>query len=205
MSISRIQRQWLYTTLLSCLLLTGGSLSSARGADSGQHALRLTAFAINLGVTPDLRRRGPKTAVVEIAIDRWSTDAEHDELLAALKDKGQDGLLKALQENPSVGTIHTPDTLAWDLHYARQQPTADGGQRIFLATDRPISFWEAANLRRSIHYPFTLIEIHLDKNGQGEGKLSVATKITISKDGKEIELEDYSTQPVLLQSVKVSA
>jgi len=41
--------------------------------------------------------------------------------------------------------------------------------------------------------------------GQGEGKLSVATKITISKDGKEIELENYSTQPVLLQSVKASA
>ncbi|HXO19335.1 MAG TPA: hypothetical protein VOA87_05335 [Thermoanaerobaculia bacterium] len=203
MSRSRIQaNRWvLLMGLLGCVVLAGGTVTAARAADSGKHELQLTAFAVNLGVTPDLRSPRPATAIVEIAIDRWSTEAERDELIATLRTKGQDGLLKALQENPSVGTIRTPDTLAWDLHFARQTPTADGGRRIFLATNRRISFWEAAHLPRSIHYPFTLIEIHLDKNGHGEGKMSIATKIEISKDGKEIQLEDYATQPARLQDV----
>jgi hypothetical protein len=198
-SRSERKKRWRFLALLGCLIL--GTLTSARGADRGQHQLRLTAFAVNLGATPELRRMGPSTQIVDITIDRWSTDQERDELLATLKSKGPDALLTALRENPPAGTIRTPDTVAWDLHFARERATEDGGRRIFLATDRPIRFWEAANLTRSIHYPFTLLEIRLDKNGHGEGKLSVATKIEVSRDGKDIELEDYATQPVLLQDV----
>jgi hypothetical protein len=32
--------------------------------------------------------------------------------------------------------------------------------------------------------------------------MSLATKITLNKDKKQIELENYGTQPVLLQNVK---
>jgi hypothetical protein len=203
MSSSRMEgkKRWRSLVLLGGLLLACGIFDLAQGADSGGHALKLTAFAINLGATPDLRRPRQTAQIVDITIDRWSSDAERDELLAALRSKGENGLLAALKENPRVGTIRTPDSIAWDLHFARLHPTADGGQRIFVATDRPISFWEAANLPRSIHYPFTLMEIRLDKNGHGEGKLSIATKIEISQDGKEIELENYATQPVRLQDV----
>jgi hypothetical protein len=120
----------------------------------------------------------------------------------ALVKGGQEALLDALQHTPSVGTIRTPDKLGWELHYAHQVPTEDGGRRIYLATVRRIAFWEAASNTRSLQYPFTLIELRLDKNGKGEGKMSYATKIIASPDGKHIELEDYATQPVLLEEVK---
>ena len=61
-------------------------------------------------------------------------------------------------------------------------PGEDGGRRIVLVTDRPISFWEAANQPRSIDYPFTLIELRLNRDGEGEGKMSIATKITGNRD-----------------------
>ena len=32
--------------------------------------------------------------------------------------------------------------------------------------------WEARNQPRTIDYPFTLIQLHVDKNGQGEGKFA---------------------------------
>jgi hypothetical protein len=48
-----------------------------------------------------------------------------------------------------------------------------------------------------------LIEIHLDKDGKGEGKMSIATKISLSRDGKTLELENYSSQPVRLEQVSV--
>jgi hypothetical protein len=143
------------------------ALGSAAIAQEPPTPLRLTAYAINLGANHPAARAG----VVEIVIERWSTDAERSELLSAFRQGGQSGLLKALQENPRVGYIRTPDTVAWDLHYAHVTQDPNGGQRLFLATDRRIAFWEAFNNTRSLNYPFTLAEIHLGANGHGEGQL----------------------------------
>jgi hypothetical protein len=63
--------------------------------------------------------------------------------------------------------------------------------------------WEARENPRSRDYPFTLIEIHLDKDGKGQGKASVATKITFDKEKNTLELENYSSEPVRLNEVTV--
>jgi hypothetical protein len=173
-----------------------GCASTGGGTVKGE---RFTAFAVNLGTAENVR--GGRAGTVEIVINRWSTEQEREQLLAALA-KGEDELLKTLQRLPPVGTIRTPDRLGWDLHYSHQAPTPDGGRRIFLATDRRISFWEEVNLTRSLNYPFTLIEMRLDKNGHGEGKMSIAARIQASPDGKWIDLENYTTQPVRLQDIR---
>jgi hypothetical protein len=158
---------------------------------------RFTAFAVNMG-TP-----GPTGAgTVEIAVDRWSTDAERDRLLSVLLEKGPDKLLDVLQDMRRVGYIRTPNSIGYDLRFARKVPAEDGGERIVIATDRYITFWEAANRPRSIDYPFTVIELHINRDGEGEGKMSLATKITADKKNNLIVLENYATQPVLLQSVR---
>jgi hypothetical protein len=76
----------------------------------------------------------------------------------------------------------------------------DGGRRIFLATDRPIGFWEAVNRPRSINYPFTFIELRMYEDGRGEGKLSLAT--TVIASGPIVELENWAAQPVQLNQVR---
>jgi hypothetical protein len=156
---------------------------------------KFTAFAINLG--------GPRTtsgtAQVDITIDRWSTDAERERLIEAL-NKGQDELLETLRDLKPVGSIRTATSLAYDLHYANEAPGEDGGRRIFLATDRPIGFWEAANRPRTIEYPFTFIELRMNGRGEGEGKLSLATKVIAS--GRIVQLENYAAQPVQLNEVR---
>ena len=65
-------------------------------------------------------------------------------------ESGQDKLLKALRDLPRVGTIKTPDSLAYALQDARRIPTGDGGERVVLVTDRYISFWEAVNQTRTL-------------------------------------------------------
>ena len=87
-------------------------------------------------------------------------------------------------------------------HYALRAKGEDGGERIVLATDRRIGFWEASRQPRSIDYPFTVIELRMNNDGEGVGKMSLATKITADKDRTTVTLENYDTQPVLLQSVK---
>jgi hypothetical protein len=170
------------------------ALSLAGSAQTSGTPERFTAMAVNMN-------QGG-TATVEIVINRWSTEAERGRLLSVLMDKGPDELLDALRDTPRVGFFRTPGRVGYDLHYAHRAPLPDGGERVVIATDRRIGFWEAANRPRSIDYPFTVIELHLNRDGQGEGKMSIATKITGDKEGKIITLENYDIQPVLLQSVK---
>jgi hypothetical protein len=183
------------TVLLACVAAT--TLASGQSNSTPDEGVRFTAFAVSLG-GPHTRSG---TALVEIAIERWSTDRECERLLEALK-KDQDELLETLRELRPVGWIRTPESLAYDLHYANQVPGEDGGRRIFLATDRPISFWEAVNRPRTIDYPFTFIELRMDNQGEGEGKLSLATKVIVSDNGRYVELENYAAQPVQLNEVR---
>jgi hypothetical protein len=143
-----------------------------------------------------------RTSTVEMVVNRWSTEAERQRLLSVLLEKGPEKLLDVLQKMPRVGYFRTPESTGWDLHYARRTPLPDGGERVVMATDRRINFWEAMNRPRSIDYPFTFIELRVNSDGEGEGKMSIATKITVDKETNTIVLEDYGTQPVLLKSVK---
>jgi hypothetical protein len=183
--------------ILGALAVLLPGLASSAAAQMST-PLRLSAFAVNMAAT----RPSASASIVEIQIDRWSTDQERQSLLDVLRTKGADNLLSALQKAPRVGFIRTPDSLAWDLHYARATASDDGGTRIVLATDRRMSFWELADRERSIDYPFTVIEIHLDRNGKGEGRMSIATRVTAGGDGN-IHLENYSVDPVRLQNVQV--
>jgi hypothetical protein len=115
---------------------------------------------------------------------------------------GPEKLLDALQDMPRVGYIRTPDSIGYDLHFARKYPGEDGGERVIRATDRYIPFWEAVNRPRTIDYPFTVIELRIGPNGEGEGKMSLFTRVIPVKQTNTIVLEDYGTQPVLLLNVR---
>ena len=177
-----------------------GALAVTSGPLLGQTRAvleRYTAMAVNMG---DVGRPGAGT--VQIVVNRWSTDGERDRLLAILLDKGPAPLLDALHDSPVAGYIRTPNSLAYDLHYARKTPGEDGGDRVVLATDRRIEFWEVMRQSRTLDYPFLVIEIHFNSDGVGEGKLSLATKIVADKKSNQIVLENYGTQPVMLKSVR---
>jgi len=169
--------------------------------------IRLTAFAVNMS------NIGTGAAgMVEIRISNWSTAAERQRVIETMVDKGQDALLKLLQDLPVKGRFRLPNLqgpdrnqmrLGWDIRYAVTTPDPDGGHHIVVGIDRYMSFQEVRNQPRTVDYPFTLIEIHLDKNGQGQGKLAYATKITFDKKKNNVELENYSTEPVRLNEVKL--
>lgn len=139
---------------------------------------------------------------VIMRVTRWSTEAERGQLTQALMKGGNDTLLQALRKEKSVGTIRTPDSIGYDLRYAHQEPGDEGSRNVVIATDRPISFWEARNQPRTIDYPFTVIQMNIDKNGEGKGTMSYATKITAR--GNTIELENFTTSPVMLTDIKAT-
>ena len=173
-------------------IVSGGLSAQNTGKES------FTAFAINMGTMGT----GANSSV-DITIERWSSNAERDTLIKAFQTKQQEGLLSALQKvKPRVGFIRLPNTLGYDLPYAREHPDEDGGRRIVIATDRRIGFQEARNQPRTIDYPFTLIEMRLNRDNEGVGKMAVATKITWNKKKNVLELENYSSEPVRLNNIK---
>lgn len=155
---------------------------------------RFTAAAINMN-------RGAAGSI-EIVVNRWSTDAERDKLMSVMLNEGPDKLLSVLQDMPRMGYYRSPNSIGIDIHFARRIPGEDGGERVVLITDRRIGFREAVNQPRSYDYPFTVIELRLNKDGEGEGKMSIATKIIADSESNLVTLENYDIQPVMLTNVK---
>lgn len=195
--MKHLLRPHIYAVLGLALLVNSAALNGLSAA-TGE---RFRAFAVNMDSL--VGRTGAQA--VEIVVERWSTEGEVTRLLKVLQSDGPQKLLTALQATPRLGYIRTPDSLGYDLHFARKTPGEDGGEHIVIATDRYIGFWEAANRPRTIDYPFTVIELHINRDGTGEGKMSIATKVTVDKTGQTVTLENYGTQPVRLNDVRREA
>jgi len=182
--------------LISSLGIAAAAHTSVRAAEP---VLTLRTFAVSTG-TPG----AAGTAMVDIVIERWSTDAERARLRGALIEKGSDKLLSTLQDiKPRVGFIRADGGLGWDLRYAREEVSATtGAHRIVIATDRPMSYWETSARPRSAEYEFTLAEIRIGKDGKGEGKLVPAAQVSWNKDTQMIEIENYQTRPVQLNAIR---
>ena len=89
---------------------------------------------------------------------------------------------------------------SFPLRYAHQNTLEEGGRRIVVATDRPIGFREAANQARTMDYPFTIVEIRLDKNDKGSGKILAGTRLLIEKGA--LVLENYGQQPIRFNEIR---
>jgi hypothetical protein len=198
-------RAWAVSVVVVVAVLARAG-APAQAQTTGQ-PVRLSAWAVSMSNTAT-----GANAVIDIRVEKWSTQKEREQLIATFLDKGQDGLLKALQKVPVKGRIRIPGRqgpdpnntrLGWDLRFAMETPGEDGGRRILIATDRVMSFAEIRNQPRTVDYPFLFIDLRLNKDGEGVGKMAVATQLTFDKKKNTIVFENYSSEPVRLQQVKV--
>jgi hypothetical protein len=144
---------------------------------------------------------------VRFDIIRWSTDMERDQLFAAVQSSGDMGLLGLLQKAPTIGYIWTTETAGYPLRYAYRVSMADGTDRIILAIDRQLgSFepqrWKLSGTAPRMDFPFTVIELRINKAGLGEGKASLNTKVIADATAKTIALDNYAATPILFRGVK---
>jgi hypothetical protein len=199
-------------TMRPIAIVVGFALTTFAAAPTGQaqspgDRLEISAFAVNMSNIAT-----GSNAMVDITVNAWSTAEERTRLITTVLEKGSDALLRELQKAPVKGRFRIPAArrpdphhlaLGLDLHYAWQTPLPEGGRRIVLATDRYIGFQEARSMSRSVDYPISLIEIRVDKDGKGVGKMAVATKISFDKKKNQIELENYASEPVRLNNLQV--
>ena len=195
------------TVGIACALVAATALRLAAVQPLAADKLEISAFAVNMSNIAT-----GSNAVVDITINSWSSPEERQHLITTMLEKNSDALLRELQKTRSHGRFRIPGLmgpdphqlrLGHDLHYTHQEVNGDGGRRIVIVTDRYIGFGEARNQPRSVDYPFTLFEIRVGSDGKGQGKMAVATKINFDKKKNQLELENYSSEPVRLNNVTV--
>lgn len=189
-------------TTLTTLALIGAAVASvaadaAKDTSHSHENVRLHAVAVNMS---NVGRQGATS--VDIGIDRWSTDEETTQLKQALIEQGQGDVAAELQKLPRVGFIRRSNGgLGWDVHYARRNALPNGGYRILIATDRPMSFYERSQQPETARYDLIVAELRIDKNGKGEGKLVPAARVRYVDSDATLEVENYASEPVQLKNV----
>ena len=115
-------------------------------------------------------------------------------------------LVAAMSETPAVGYVWSSGEIAgYMIRYAVKLPDPNGGERVILVTDKRLgrwnNFWKPAAGDPS-DYDFSVIELHLNAKGEGEGKTSLTGKVHLDNSGKILVLDNYSSSPVILRGVK---
>jgi hypothetical protein len=138
---------------------------------------------------------------LQVTITRWTTDEERNTLLQTLAEKGQEKMIDVMRDQKETGFLRLPNTMGYRLYYA-YQTVKDNKRRIVLSTDRPVSMAEAWRNGRSMDYATTMVVLDLDENNKGEGTLGFALKLKMDPATKQLDIENYGTDPVQLKNVR---
>jgi hypothetical protein len=162
---------------------------------------------------PDLPRQYSATAFgqagtaagksfgLDIYITGWTSDQDLQNFATILKAKGPDGLVSALEKTKDVGRLSPTGFVGSGFRIARARPTPEGGLRIVMVTNRPMSFGELYRGSRSTDYQFGIVVLNVDKDGKGTGTLAPVCKIKFNKKG-ELEIENFGQKPWRLANVR---
>jgi hypothetical protein len=127
-------------------------------------------------------------------------------------------LTAAIGKAPTIGYVWTNGITGYSIKYAYRASLPDGGERIILATDRRLGAYspawtpvtatpsgpEVSATAAATDYDFTLVEMHMNAKGSGEGKTSLTAKVIVDGDAKTLALDDYPGSAPNLKNVNLN-
>ncbi len=200
-NIEMIRNGTLMTLLILGLVLPLSQLATPAAAEDEELPLRFNAIAQNLSNV------GPRgQARLQINVTRWTTAEEGAAVMEALKagseSRGTRTLADALFEQEIVGTFRESRSMSENLRYSRRTKT-EGGQRIILATDRPLAFAEVWRSARTTDYNVTLIILEVDEDGRGEGQIMVGADLSWDDANNQVSITNFASEPIRLTNVRL--
>jgi hypothetical protein len=193
-----MKQRTLSTPWRTALLTLALTLSASAAVFAQPHGEQIMANLVD--PAGHFGHRAGSTAPVMIHLDHYSSDADVQRLSGILANQGPDALRDALWDQ-EVGYIRVGGGLGYPIAAARSRETPTG-RVIRLMIDRPISPREVLNNTFSSDYPFSYVEINLDRSGKGDGQFFAAAKVSLKKDGT-LTVESFSPQPLRLLGAKV--
>jgi hypothetical protein len=140
------------------------------------------------------------TAPVSVVITKYSSDAERDALLAAVKSGGTESARKVLEKRAKIGSVKVGSSEVAVQHaYARN---VGDGRLITVVTNSPIVFIGAGKpgAKPTAGFDLGLLILEVNKSGPGKGELVPAAKVKANADGA-IVTDDYAGEVVQLSNV----
>lgn len=138
-----------------------------------------------------------------LSLDSLTSANDAKRYIAVLNEGGQDALLRSLQ-GKRMGYFSLGSGLGRDVNFAWETPTANGGRRITAVFERWMNLYELRYGTRSEDYPFSYIEIDVDRSGKGEGTFIAAAKIYFDKKhGNQVDVENFGIYPARLAGVQL--
>jgi len=136
------------------------------------------------------------SAPVSVTLDRFSTDAERDKVLAALKQGGTASVRALLLTASPLGSVRV-GTINTVIKFAYSRTTADG-RLITVVTGSPIAFVGAGlpGAAPKTGYDLGLVLLNTSTSGPGHGELTPAAKVRLNEQGA-IVTEDYGGELVV--------
>ena len=186
-----IVRHFVSSAILTFVMLSSGAAQEPQAPVPAQ----FSANAIGQSGTV-----AGKSFGLNVYIDAVSPEGQVDELIEILRQKGQDGLVSALEKSKDVGRIAPTGSVGTTMRVVLINPRPDGGQHIVLATNRPIAFGELYNGTRSRDYPIGILVLNVDGNGKGTGTFAPLCKVKFNKK-KELVVEHYGQKPFRVVNV----
>ena len=194
------------TVAVLVVLVGTTAMVSAQGARTGDRPVPETFTATTTNMEP-------AGESLRFSVLRWSSEEDRHEVLSILtseetqNEEAESAEPQALQELPSVGHLWLGSSgVGYSLKYAYRLATPDGGERITFITGRSLgSFarepWRAVDEPNPPVTGYTVIELRLDADGNGEGKMSLAADVVFDTEAGTVALDSYETTPVLLEAV----
>ena len=184
-------RHFVFPAILTFLMLSSGAAQEPQAPVPAQYS----ANAIGQSGTV-----AGKSFGLNVYIDAVSPEGQVDELIEILRQKGQDGLVSALEKSKDLGRVSPTGSVGTTMRVILINPRPDGGQHIVLATNRPIAFGELYNGTRSRDYPIGILVLNVDGNGKGSGTFAPLCKVKFNKK-KELVVEHYGQKPFRVVNV----
>ena len=140
-----------------------------------------------------------RSATLTVTVQKFSSDADRDALIAALKKGGGAAARELLAKKPDVGSVllggkATPIKYAHDERIGPHRVTT-------VVTAVPIHFigGDLPNAKLKVGYNLGVIQIDLSST-PGAGAAAPAAKVAVGKEDAII-IEDYGAEEVVLSNV----
>ena len=181
-----------FTLSVACL-----AASVALAAQSGKNTAP-ESFRINGQITDT---PGGVAASMTVQIDTYTSDAEHQKIVDALKAGDNKAFLDVLRKAPVVGSLKM-NNRSVPIRWARQQAQPNGNRRIGVMTETPVFFFGAGavDAKPTEGYDVGALEFTIDTIGLGKGTMAAAAKVKAGGP-TGIEIEDYSGKRIELTTV----
>ncbi|HEX6975557.1 MAG TPA: hypothetical protein VF147_14225 [Vicinamibacterales bacterium] len=143
---------------------------------------------------------GGVASVIDFTVDKYTSDADHEALVTALKGGDYNAFVQALRKAPAVGSVKIGNRTV-PIRWARQKPDTYS-RRVILVAEGPVFFFGAgaADAKPTEGYDLAIAEFTVDNSGLGKGTMAPAARVKLGGPSG-VQIDDYSGKAITLVTV----